>query len=83
MMTFILISFNKMSYTNSDAFERHITQQEKYVNDNFRTVKNQLKNFDCSDLQIRNKLRQQYNNSGNSGNKNDYILDSIWKNIKL
>ena len=65
---------------NSASFERHINEQERYVESKINNIRTQLRGQGYSDNQIKGKLRQQYNNTGNN---NDYIMDYQWRKVKL
>jgi hypothetical protein len=65
---------------SSVSLDKHIDEQEKFVDSKMQTVKNQLRGKGYTDTQIRGKLRQQYNRYGKN---NDYILDYEWSKVKL
>ena len=65
---------------NSASFERHINEQEQFVQSKITNVRNQLKGCGYSDNQIKGKLRQHFNGTGKS---NDYIMDYQWKKVRI
>lgn len=63
---------------NSASFQKRIDIQEKYVHDNFESIRQRLSKKDYTDSQIRGKLRQEYH--GNTSN--DYITQYRWKSVR-
>ncbi len=57
----------------------YIQRQEKYVNGNFSSVRNNSNNKGYSDNQIRGKLRNDYHGTRNN---NEYVLISDWSKIR-
>ncbi len=61
---------------------KYVENQERFVRDNYDNYKNEL-GSNYSRMQIQGKLRQLYANSDTSKeNKNSYILDYKWNEIK-
>jgi hypothetical protein len=61
---------------------KYVEKQECFVRDNYQKYKNELGN-NYSSLQVEGKLRQLYANSDTcKENRNSYILDCKWKEVK-
>ena len=61
---------------------KYVESQERFVRDNYQKYKNEL-GSNYSTMQVQGKLRQLYANSDTcKENKNSYILDYKWKEVK-